>query len=308
MNCTPITSVAVILAASQLFAVTGMPITEHVQAASAAQAPASPPAKVIAWPKDEAGLNTLATGLLEGWFQKMVSKDRAGIEAGMQPNFQRINFEGSFDRTAEVAAIASLGVTSPKISGVRATRVGDALVVTCLVKVGESLDGKKLSSEPAPRLAVWQQVNGAWQLAAWASLEMPAVRPAPTAPRFAGDAALNATGSALLAKLLNAQHTKDLPTFDGMLAEGFQVVNFKGQKERADMLRGAKVATTEAPTIADARTTQCGDLMIVTCNLTMGQKVGWDTVPADPAPFLAVFQGSGAAAKAIALANTNKPK
>ena len=303
MHCTPMTSFAVIVAASQLFAVAGNPIARSMQTP-----PAAAPAPAIAWPKDEAGLNTLATGLLDGWFQKMVAKDRAAIEAGMQANFQRINFEGAFDRTAEVAAITALGVTAPTVSGVRATRVGDALVVTCLVKAGESVGGKKLPSEPAPRLAVWQQVEGAWRLAAWASLEMPAVRPAPTAPRFAGDAALNATGSALLSKFLTAQHAKDLPTFDGMLAEGFQVVNFKGQKERADMIRGAKVATTEAPVLADARTTQCGDLMIVTCTLTMGQKVGWDTVPADPAPFLAVFQGSGAATKVIALANTNKPK
>ena len=302
MHYTSMTSVAVIVAASQFFAVASNPMATSMQTAPAA------PASTIAWPKDEAGLNTLATGLLDGWFQKMVAKDRAAIEAGMQANFQRINFEGAFDRTAEVAAITALGVTAPTVSGVRATRVGDALVVTCLVKAGESVGGKKLPSEPAPRLAVWQQVEGAWRLAAWASLEMPAVRPAPTAPRFAGDAALNATGSALLSKFLTAQHAKDLPTFDGMLAEGFQVVNFKGQKERADMIRGAKVATTEAPVIADARATQCGDLMIVTCTLTMGQKVGWDTVPADPAPFLAVFQGSGAATKVIALANTNKPK
>jgi hypothetical protein len=40
----------------------------------------------------------------------------------------------------------------------------------------------------------------------------------------------------------------------------------------------------------------------------MGQKVGWATLPANPAPFLAVFQGSGDAAKVIALANTNKEK
>jgi hypothetical protein len=304
MNYTLMTSVAVIVAASQLFVVAGLPIA--LQAPAATPAPA--PAQAAAWPKDEAGLNTLATGLIEGWFQKMVAKDTAAIEGTMQPQFQRINFEGSFDRAAEVAAIGTLGVTAPTISGVRATRVGDALVVTCLVKVTESANGKKLPSEPAPRLGVWQQVDGAWRLAAWASLEMPATRPAPKAPRFAGDAALNATGSALLSKLLTAQHSKDLPTFDGMLAEGFQVVNFKGQKDRADMIRGAKMATTDAPVIADARATQCGDLTIVTCTLTMGQKVGWDTLPADPAPFLAVFQGTGTGAKAVALANTNKPK
>ena len=148
MHYTPMTSVAVIVAASQLFAVASNPIATSMQTAPAAPAPA------VAWPKDEAGLNTLATGLLDGWFQKMVAKDRAAIEAGMQPNFQRINFEGAFDRTAEVAAITALGVTAPTVSGVRATRVGDALVVTCLVKAGESVGGKKLPSEPAPRLAV----------------------------------------------------------------------------------------------------------------------------------------------------------
>jgi len=36
--------------------------------------------------------------------------------------------------------------------------------------------------------------------------------------------------------------------------------------------------------------------------------VGFPTIPADPAPFLAVFQGSGDGAKVIAIANTNKPK
>jgi hypothetical protein len=30
--------------------------------------------------------------------------------------------------------------------------------------------------------------------------------------------------------------------------------------------------------------------------------------PADPAPFMAVFQGTGDSAKVIAMANTNKPK
>jgi hypothetical protein len=40
----------------------------------------------------------------------------------------------------------------------------------------------------------------------------------------------------------------------------------------------------------------------------MGQKIGWTTLPADPAPFLCVFAGEGDAAKVIAMANTNRPK
>ena len=47
---------------------------------------------------------------------------------------------------------------------------------------------------------------------------------------------------------------------------------------------------------------------MVTCTLTMGQKIGFTSLPADPAPFMAVFRGTGDAATVIAMANTNKPK
>ena len=278
-----------------------------------ATAPASPTAATsaapaAAWPADEAGLNALATKLVNGWFQQIADKDMKGVMAAMQPNFQVVTFEGVFDPATSMAHVSNLGTKSPTVSKVIATRVGDALVVTCLVKADQEMDGKKLSSDAMPRLGVWQIVDGAWKIAAWASLSSPSPRPAPKAPAFAGDAAMNTQGAALLTKLLMAQHKKDLPTFDAMLATGMQVVNFKGQKVRDDMIKGAKMATTELPVIADARATKCGDLLVVTCNLTMGQKVGWATLPANPAPFLAVFQGSGDAAKVIALANTNKEK
>ncbi len=277
---------------------------------TAPAAPTSAAATAVAasWPADEAGLNALAAKLINGWFKQIADKDMKGVMAAMQPAFQVITFEGVFDPATSMGYISSLGTKAPKVSDVIATRVGDALIATCLVKADQELDGKKLSSDAMPRLGVWQIVDGAWKMAAWASLSSPSPRPAPKAPAFAGDAAMNTQGAALLTKLLMAQHKKDLPTFDAMLATGMQVVNFKGQKVRDDMIKGAKMATTELPVIADARATKCGDLLVVTCNLTMGQKVGWATLPANPAPFLAVFQGSGDAAKVIALANTNKEK
>ena len=112
----------------------------------------------------------------------------------------------------------------------------------------------------------------------------------------------------MISRFLGAQHRKELEAFDAMLTEGVQVVNFKGQKVRADMIKGAKYATCEAPSIVDARATRTGAITVVTCNLSMGQKVGMETLPADPAPFMAVFQGTGASAKVVALANTNRPK
>lgn len=260
------------------------------------------------WPADQKGIDALASKLLMDWMTTAGSGDGAAIEGAMAPCFQRISYEGAFDRSGEAGQLKTIAPKNAKFSGVVATRAGDALVVTCLMSVEETVAGKTAKSDAQPRLGVWTIADGAWKLVAWATFNMPSPRPAPGAPRFAGDAALNAEGEGMLKRFLSAQHAKEMPAFEAMVAEGMQVINFKGQKTGADIIKGAANATTDAPSLAETRTTRCGELTIVTCNLTMGQKVGWSTLPADPAPFLAVFRGTGDGAKVIALANTNRPK
>lgn len=300
MKIFSLASLAPLFLVSQLFAqaATQAPTQSATQAATQA----------ATWPKNEAGLTALATSLVTNWVAMIAASDVPAIESCMQPCIQVVTFSGAVDRAGNLVLLKSLVSKAPTVSAVIATRVGDALVTTCLVSITQTLDGKSLTNSEVPRIGVWQIVDGGWKLAAWATLNMPEVRPAPSAPAFAGDPTLNAEGAAMVTKFLTAQHAKDMPAFEAMLADGMQVVNFKGQKVRADMIKGAKAATTSAPVVADARTTRCGDLTIVTCNLSMSQKVAFNTLPADPAPFLAVLQGSGSSAKVIALANTNKPK
>lgn len=269
-------------------------------------AAAVPPAPAAAaWPADDAGLSALASRLVNDWMSRTTAP---ALEAAMQPCFQFVSFQGACDRDGAAKRLAAMGAGSPKVSNVVATRVGDALVVTCLVAASQAADGKALPADAAPRLGVWQIADGAWKLAAWASLNMPEVRPVPAAPAFAGDAAVSAEGAAMVTRLLGTQHRKELQAFDAMLADGLQVINFKGQKVRKEIERGAEAATIDEPKVADARAARCGDLTVVTCTLTMGQKIGWTKLPADPAPFMAVFHGTGDDAKVIAMANTNKPK
>jgi len=283
--------------------------------------PVTPPAKTAkiaapapycgftSWPTNDAGLKELATTLINGWFGKIAVNDygTGGVLDALQPNFQLLNFQGASDAATSKPRIMGLGTPSPTVSNVVATRVGDALVATCLVKSEQSIDGNAMASEAMPQLGVFQVVDGQWKMAAWASLNAPKTRQAPTAPTFAGDTTLNTEGAAMLGKFLMAQHKKDLTAFDAMLATGMQAVNCKGQKVRDDIMQGAKRATSTEPVMTDIRATRCGDLRIVTCNLAMGQTVGFTTLPADPAPFMAVLQGSGDTAKVIAVANTNKP-
>ena len=268
-------------------------------------AAAPPPPAAAAWPADDAGLTALATGLVNDWMSRTTVP---ALEAAMLPGSQVVSFQGACDRDGAAKRLAEMGAGSPKASDVVATRVGDALVVTCLVKVSETAGGASLPGDASPRIGVWQQSDGAWKLAAWGSLNMPAARPAPGAPAFAGDAALTAEGGAMVSRVLGAQHAKQFDAFGRMLADGMQVINFKGQKVRKDIVRGAEAATIDEPKVADARATRSGDITVVTCTLTMGQKIGFTKLPADPAPFMAVFQGTGDAAKVIAMANTNKPK
>ena len=278
------------------------------QGAPAAAPPAAKAAEPAPWPKDAAALDSLGAKLVEDFFRRIVAKDWAAIDAASLPTLQRIGFEGAFDRASNLESLKELGMTAANVTELHATRAGDALVVTCQVQADSTRDGQKLPKSAASRLGVWQWSDGAWRMAAWAALNMPAVRPVPGKPRFAGDEALNKEGAEMVSCFLGAQHRKELEAFDGMLTEGVQVVNFKGQKLRADMIKGAKYATCEAPSIVDARATRTGAITVVTCNLSMAQKVGMESLPADPAPFMAVFQGTGASAKVIALANTNRPK
>ena len=272
-------------------------------------APAVPAAAALpAWPADDASRNARGAALVTQGMGAIAAADVAAVDRMMQPGFQRIGFDGAVGHAQQLEAVKAMGAKDPKVTDVVATRVGDALVVTCQVSVTQTLAGSQLDAAPACRLGVWQPAPGGWKLAAWASLHMPAARPAPGAPRVTADESASKEGAAMVRRFLDAQRTKDLAPFDAMIAEGMQVVNFKGQKAKADIVKGASHATTTEPVIADARATACGGLTVVTCTLTMGQKIGWTSLPADPAPFLCVFEGTGDGAKVVAMANTNKPK
>lgn len=275
-----------------------------------APAPAPRMAQTVpaAWPSDQKGLDARGASLVDQWMSAVAAKDASRLESMMLPCFQRISWAGSFDRAAEIEAIKALDAKSPKVSDVKVTRVGESLVVTCQVAVEERSASGPLPSEPSCRLGVWQLQDRAWKLAAWATLHMPSARPAPSAPRFTADEGVGKEGAALVTRFLELQRAKDLGPFDAMLADGMQVINFRGQKAKEDLVKGASRVKADAAVLADVRATRCNEILVVTCTLTMGQKMGFTALPADPAPFLAVFHGTGDAVKVIAMANTNKPK
>ena len=107
------------------------PATALVQSAPPSTAPA------VVWPTNDSGLKAWGETLTKAGFAKIVAKDWAAVEGQLHPSFQRINFEGAFDRAAEIAEIKALAVGAPTFNTFHATRVGEALVVTCMTAVRE---------------------------------------------------------------------------------------------------------------------------------------------------------------------------
>lgn len=289
-----------------VLAISPLALSVHSSVASAQTPPA---AAAVSWPRDSAGLNALGTQLVKAWYAKLAAQDTDGAKAMLQDGVQSVSFRGAIDLAGMLAAIKAGGSGPATVSGVVATRVGDALVVTCEVSAKESAGGVALPSAAAARLSVWQWVDGAWRMAALGSMNMPSPRPAPVAPGFAGDASASAGGLAMVTAFMAAQTGKDYDRYGAMLAEGMQTVNFKGQKQRADLVKGVHYITSEAPAaFSDVRTTTCGPLTIVTCSMSLASSVARSNLPADPAPFMVVFQGTGDSAKVVATVNTNQPK
>jgi hypothetical protein len=297
------------IARTASFALAAALLSPNATRSIAAQAmPPAPAAQAPAWPADAAGLTALGSKLTESFLKAVASNDAAALDAMLLPCFQRVGFDGARDRAGELAAVPGMNVKDPRVSDVVATRCGDALVVTCQVAAAETTTAGTLDAAKSCRLGIWQPSGSGWKLACWATLHMPETRPAPGAPAVAADEALCTEGTAMLTRYLGAQQAKDLKPFDDMMDPGMQVINFRGQKAKEDLVKGASRVKADAPTLKDLRATRCGELTVVTCSLGMGQRMGFTTLPADPAPFLVVFRGTGDAAKVIATANTNKPK
>lgn len=283
------------------------------QPALAQQAqPTSPvlPLPSTQWPSGDQALTELGRSLVNCYVSMIVGQQWDQLEQFLAPCDQSVRFNGASDRSANLEAIKKLNLKAPTITEIHGTRVGDVLIVASMMIADEVVAGQRLPTDPRGRLGAFAVIDGSWKLLAWANLNSPSPRPPPGSPAFAGDSVLNSQAGELITRVVTAQFQKDWAAFDAMLSPGLQVVNFNGVHNLDRVRDGSRRAEiTAAPSVTDARGTACGDCLIATCNLSLPQKVGvFSSLPADPAPFLAVFIRSGDAWQVAALASTNRPK
>jgi hypothetical protein len=101
----------------------------------------------------------------------MKHQNFSGVENHIAEQFQSIHTFGALTRTAEIELIKNLYLGSYEISNVKVTENGDTLVVTYLISVKEKIENKQLSATPAPRMSVWQKIDGEWKWIAHANLK-----------------------------------------------------------------------------------------------------------------------------------------
>lgn len=95
----------------------------------------------------------------------------ATIESKIAPGFISVHSDGARNREEELELIKGLNLDSYRLTDFTVTREGPTMIVSYTVSVEETIEGKRLSKEPAARLSVWLMTAKGWQWIAHANLK-----------------------------------------------------------------------------------------------------------------------------------------
>jgi hypothetical protein len=98
------------------------------------------------------------------------AKEWKAVESKIADGFQSVHPDGARSRPGEISLIEKLNLGEISFSNFKSTVNGDNMVVTYLIAVQETIDGKQLSRKPAPRLSVWKKGTSGWQWICHANL------------------------------------------------------------------------------------------------------------------------------------------
>jgi len=94
----------------------------------------------------------------------------SALEKKIAPGFQSIHEDGASDAEAELKLLKELNLGEYTLSNFKVTQVGPAIIVSYFVSVEETIEGKRLSREPAARLTIFLKTDSIWQWIAHANL------------------------------------------------------------------------------------------------------------------------------------------
>jgi hypothetical protein len=104
-------------------------------------------------------------------WEDMKYQNFSAVESNIADHFQSIHTFGALTRDEEIKLIKDLYLGSYQISNVKVTENENTIVVTYMIAVQEKIQNITLSAKPAPRMSVWQKIDGKWQWIAHANLK-----------------------------------------------------------------------------------------------------------------------------------------
>ncbi len=99
------------------------------------------------------------------------NQDLEGIKQNMAPGFQSVHDFGAFNLDEELELLRGLAITEFEISDLKITNEEHLIIATYFVAVSETIDGERLSHDPAPRMTIFVKDDGIWRWAAHANLK-----------------------------------------------------------------------------------------------------------------------------------------
>lgn len=127
----------------------------------------------------ESGASSAVTGdaalgqeLVTAFFDTLQAGDADQVAALLAPDFQLLRSTGEVFDAASYPDVAPV-YEAYVIDNLKITRAGDVLVATYTAQTDSTVDGTEAMGESAPRLTVFQQIDGEWKLAAHANFGPP---------------------------------------------------------------------------------------------------------------------------------------
>lgn len=90
------------------------------------------------------------------------NKKWAELKAKLAPGFQDVNQHSARDLKAFLEGAKRYNISDFKLSNFKVTRTGPAIVVTYNSEVAETIDGKHIPKQKAPRASVWIKTDKGW--------------------------------------------------------------------------------------------------------------------------------------------------
>jgi ketosteroid isomerase-like protein len=233
-------------------------------------------------------LDALARAQVERFYAATAGK--APLAEILGEGFQLIRTDGTrYDRSGYVANPASLETYA--LDGFKATRTGDALMVTFFASARGKIEGIEREITRLPRLAVFTRVGGGWKLQAFANLGSGGVVDPQAEAKKAVDSWLGAVASG------------EKERVGRVLAPEFQIARADGSAYgAAEYLESDLPKIAGLPAAENLVATGYGDLLVTRYALKIDATIGGKTLTAH-APRLTVFRRSEGAWLVVAHAN-----